>query len=180
MLIRHDIAHDMELRAGVVSQLQSRQKRLLAAFEAALERHPEVGDAMFAHVAQVRKFPFFAPFLYYKMIVLPRQARDKHREDSQKEMRFSVGSLLLVPEYPGGAGCVRWRSGWGCDLRGDGRADPDRCRPGEPPAEQSERCGAARQRGVGPTTCLPACLPACLPKASISKRLTRIFFFLFS
>jgi len=84
MLIRHDIAHDMELRAGVVSQLQSRQKRLLAAFEAALERHPEVGDAMFAHVAQVRKFPFFAPFLYYKSIVLPRQARDKHIQIGEK------------------------------------------------------------------------------------------------
>ena len=51
-LIRHDIANDMELRSGVVSQLQSRQKRLLAAFEAALERHPAVGEAMFAHVAQ--------------------------------------------------------------------------------------------------------------------------------
>ena len=52
MLIRHDIENNMELRAGVVSQLQSRQKRLLAAFEAALERHPAVREAMFAHVAQ--------------------------------------------------------------------------------------------------------------------------------
>ena len=32
----------------------------------------------------VRKTPLFAPFIY-KCIILPRQARDKHRENSQKE-----------------------------------------------------------------------------------------------
>jgi hypothetical protein len=27
------------------------------------------------------------------MIILPRQARDKHRESTQKETRFSIGRL---------------------------------------------------------------------------------------
>jgi aspartate/methionine/tyrosine aminotransferase len=42
----------MELRGGVVDKLQARQRRLLAAFDAAVERFPAVADAVFAHVAQ--------------------------------------------------------------------------------------------------------------------------------
>ena len=30
--------------------------------------------------------------LYFKMIILPRQARDKHRESTLKETRFLIGA----------------------------------------------------------------------------------------
>ena len=35
-----------------------------------------------------RKRASFCAILYLKMIILPRQARDKHRESTQKETRF--------------------------------------------------------------------------------------------
>ena len=41
---------------------------------------------------QVRKRHFFCPLFILKMIILPRQARDKHREGTQKERwRFLTG-----------------------------------------------------------------------------------------
>jgi hypothetical protein len=39
---------------------------------------------------KVRKTPLFAPFIYGNGL-LPRQARDKHREKRKKEWRFSAG-----------------------------------------------------------------------------------------
>jgi hypothetical protein len=51
--------------------------------------------------APLRKTPFLSN-LYMKTIVLPRQARDKHRQNSKKEWRFShrqrrhVGVVLLA------------------------------------------------------------------------------------
>jgi hypothetical protein len=38
--------------------------------------------------AQKRRFPLPVCHLYIKMMILPRQARDKHRENSKKEWRF--------------------------------------------------------------------------------------------
>ena len=38
----------------------------------------------------VRKTPLFAPFVY-KTNILPRQARDKHRESTQKRVAFFAG-----------------------------------------------------------------------------------------
>ena len=35
----------------------------------------------------------FFPLFILKCIILPRQARDKHRESTQKETRFSIGRL---------------------------------------------------------------------------------------
>ena len=46
------------------------------------------------HNASVRKTPLFAPFIH-KTIILPRQARDKHRESAQKQTRFSQEPLFL-------------------------------------------------------------------------------------
>jgi hypothetical protein len=37
---------------------------------------------------RVRKTPLFEPFIYIKTIILPRQARDKHRETAQKRVAF--------------------------------------------------------------------------------------------
>jgi hypothetical protein len=50
----------------------------------------------------VRKTPLFAPFVCNKCIFLPRQAQDKHRENSKKEWRFSqgfAGMVLPVTEF---------------------------------------------------------------------------------
>ena len=44
-------------------------------------------QAVFTQMRQVRKRRFFAPF-FIKMIILPRQARDKHRENSKKDGVF--------------------------------------------------------------------------------------------
>ncbi|CAE8642730.1 unnamed protein product [Polarella glacialis] len=46
-LLRHDCEHDMELRAGILEQLSLRRERLRAAFAAAVERWPAVGEAVF-------------------------------------------------------------------------------------------------------------------------------------
>lgn len=71
-LLRHDVAHNMELRGSIVAQLQARQQRLLVAFDAALQRHPAVSDAVFAHVAQ-------GAFCAYAPLVLSRVAQLGHR-----------------------------------------------------------------------------------------------------
>jgi hypothetical protein len=44
----------------------------------------------------VRKAPFWRRFYSVKPIILPRQARDKHRENSEKEMRVFRRSIQLV------------------------------------------------------------------------------------
>jgi len=51
----------------------------------------------------VRKTPLFAPFIY-KTVILPRQARDKHRENSQKSGVFrrlfkALGAFPFVVEF---------------------------------------------------------------------------------
>jgi hypothetical protein len=46
-------------------------------------------------VLQVRKRHFFR-HLYIQCIILPRQARDKHRESTQKGRRFLVGRKTLL------------------------------------------------------------------------------------
>jgi hypothetical protein len=43
----------------------------------------------------VRKTPLFAPFIYKNAIILPRQARDKHRE-TQKRVAFFAGRASLA------------------------------------------------------------------------------------
>jgi chaperone required for assembly of F1-ATPase len=45
-----------------------------------------------------KETPLFAPFLYLKCIILPRQARDKHRESSTQKMSggVSLGKLLSM------------------------------------------------------------------------------------
>ena len=54
-----------------------------------------------ASPATVRKTPLFAPFIYITTVILPRQARDKHRENSKKEWRFSHQGImeLSVAQY---------------------------------------------------------------------------------
>ena len=44
----------------------------------------------------VRKTPLFAMPFIYKTNILPRQARDKHRENSKKEVRFSQGGGTIA------------------------------------------------------------------------------------
>jgi hypothetical protein len=43
-----------------------------------------------------KKKPLFAPFMY-KCIILPRQARDKHRESTQKKMAFRIACRYRRP-----------------------------------------------------------------------------------
>jgi hypothetical protein len=54
--------------------------------------------------AQVRKTHIFcdAILLLLKPIVLPRQARDKHRENSKRERRFQKIGVVLVTAFPTG------------------------------------------------------------------------------
>jgi hypothetical protein len=47
----------------------------------------------------------FLRHLYIKTIILPRQARNKHRENSKKEWRFSQGGFFKVL-----VGCMRFMS----------------------------------------------------------------------
>jgi hypothetical protein len=55
---------------------------------------------------QVKKQTVFFSHLYIKMMILPRQARDKHRENSKKECRFVAVRYLprskcsLAPSAP--------------------------------------------------------------------------------
>eukprot|EP01046_Picozoa_sp_COSAG06_P068266 COSAG06_NODE_18084_length_904_cov_30.700621_1_plen_86_part_10 len=59
---------------------------------------------------EVRKRRFFAPF-YLKRIVLPRQARDKHRENSKTEWspRFLAGECQprILPKIVHRGECIR-------------------------------------------------------------------------
>jgi hypothetical protein len=54
--------------------------------------------------AQVRKTHIFcdAILLLLKPIILPRQARDKHRENSKRERRFQKIGVVLVTAFPTG------------------------------------------------------------------------------
>ena len=49
-----------------------------------------------AAIAAGKKTRLFAPEFLLKMIILPRQARDKHRESTQKKDAFSLGSGLAL------------------------------------------------------------------------------------
>jgi hypothetical protein len=60
-----------------------------------------VGNVSIEWIARVvgeskaRKRQHFLRHLYIKCIILPRQARDKHRESTQKKCRFPSGDPLL-------------------------------------------------------------------------------------
>eukprot|EP01046_Picozoa_sp_COSAG06_P048643 COSAG06_NODE_7313_length_2549_cov_48.716735_1_plen_110_part_00 len=55
----------------------------------------EVGDDLLEAVETVRKTPLFEPFKHLKTIMLPRQARDKHRKRSTIKRRFECRGVLL-------------------------------------------------------------------------------------
>jgi hypothetical protein len=86
---------------------------VLASSEVHQARGQGVGDAISALSEQARKRHFLS-HLYTKCIILPRQARDKHRENSKK-CRF-LAALCAV----GGGGrrsvCCRWH-GWHSSAR---------------------------------------------------------------
>eukprot|EP01046_Picozoa_sp_COSAG06_P029486 COSAG06_NODE_2735_length_6368_cov_19.977987_7_plen_121_part_00 len=49
-----------------------------------------------------KETPLFAPFVHNKCIILPRQARDKHRESTQKRvawLRFVRGGCIEFAEF---------------------------------------------------------------------------------
>jgi len=57
------------------------------------------------NVVQVRKRAgLFLRHLYIKCIILPRQARDKHRESTQKKMTFRMRRALRGAVWGGGGG----------------------------------------------------------------------------
>eukprot|EP01046_Picozoa_sp_COSAG06_P015574 COSAG06_NODE_1003_length_11130_cov_5.230804_5_plen_83_part_00 len=57
-----------------------------------LKAPPAVNGCNIAPAPLVRKTALFEPFIY-KMMILPRQARDKHREKLQKGCRFLQDGL---------------------------------------------------------------------------------------
>ena len=56
----------------------------------------------------VRKTPLFAPFIYKNEIISPRQARDKHRESTQKK---SGGFRMQVGGKAAGTGAAVSKNG---------------------------------------------------------------------
>jgi hypothetical protein len=56
---------------------------------------------------RLRKTAFLSHF-YIKTIILPRQARDKHRENSKKDAVFRTGlcGRYRAGEHPAGDGCT--------------------------------------------------------------------------
>ena len=83
------------------------------------------------------------------MILLPRQARDKHREGTQNRYRFLAGVLLLCTQLADGRARARKeRRGCGCGgRRGAGRRGPEEAH------ERAALCGhgEAPERGGGET-----------------------------
>jgi len=60
-------------------------------------RHTRIRDMITRN--QVRKRLLMRRFIL-KLIILPRQARDKHRKSCEKEVRFHAGCLAQVRHYP--------------------------------------------------------------------------------
>eukprot|EP01046_Picozoa_sp_COSAG06_P009503 COSAG06_NODE_497_length_15020_cov_7.417733_13_plen_201_part_00 len=77
-------------------QEQPHSARALS-LQPSLRRHRSVGTAVYGE-----KTPFLR-HLNIKCIILPRQARDKHRESTQKIMAFS-DFFLVLPAGAGGGG----------------------------------------------------------------------------
>jgi hypothetical protein len=85
-----------ELGCGLHSYLMQEKKTDSRVFQPKLRVH-ESRNAAYLDCNQVRKRHFFR-HLYIKCIILPRQARDKHRENSKK-VPFLEGvshSIFLV------------------------------------------------------------------------------------
>jgi hypothetical protein len=129
---RHDISQEAHLLQVVITELRGPggTKRI---FGMVVDRAmlSNIFGGVLAMLYVVRKTPLFEPFIYFKPNILPRQARDKHRESTQKRvLAFFAGSqehgrwnlahlaAALADEDGSGAdrGIRRWRGrepdGW--------------------------------------------------------------------
>ena len=79
--------------AGDWSNLRLPQLRqLLGALQLPIDGPKDLLEARLAlHLASVRETHLLRCHFILKVMILPRQARDKHRENSKKEWRFPQG-----------------------------------------------------------------------------------------